>query len=258
MGLTGLVFGVVAVVWLIYLIPLFLNRRDNGLMDEIEPGEPFSHTVTIVRRGEPLDSAEESVAVVSTPLNRRAALRELRALDAAAARRRRRVLGFLALATLTVVAAAAMALVAWWWVAAPVLLIVLFLVVARFSVRTMRRDLDARARTIRGEDADEATISFAGLDEGDLVAEDVHEVSVELTGPVESTGSLWDPIPITAPTYVSQPLAPRTVRTIDLSAPVASGSVVPVTADRPDDFGRADAGRTDAGAAPERRRASGE
>ena len=94
--------------------------------------------------------------------------------------------------------------------------------------------------------------------EGDLVAEDVHEVSVELTGPVESTGSLWDPIPITAPTYVSQPLAPRTVRTIDLSAPVASGSVVPVTADRPDDFGRVDAGRTDAGAAPERRRASGE
>ena len=99
---------------------------------------------------------------------------------------------------------------------------------------------------------------WLGHHEGDLVAEDVHEVSVELTGPVESTGSLWDPIPITAPTYVSQPLAPRTVRTIDLSAPVASGSVVPVTADRPDDFGRVDAGRTDAGAAPERRRASGE
>ena len=74
MGYSGLVFGVVAVVWLIYLVPLFLNRRDNGLMEEIEPGEPFSAHVTIVRRGRPLDSAEESVAIVSTPLNRRAAL----------------------------------------------------------------------------------------------------------------------------------------------------------------------------------------
>ena len=48
------------------------------------------------------------------------------------------------------------------------------------------------------------------------------------------TGSLWEPIPITAPTYMSRPLAPRTVRTIDLSAPVPSGSGVPVTADAPE------------------------
>lgn len=252
MGLTGLVFGVVAVVWLIYLIPLFLNRRENGLMDEIEPGEPFSHTVTIVRRGDPLDSAADSVAVVSTPLNRRAALRELRAADADAARRRRRVLGFLLLATGTLVAAAAMGLASWWWVALPVLLTALFLVVARFSVRTMRRDLAARARTIRGEDADEPTISLAGIVEDEAAADDAHEVSVELTSPVENTGSLWDPIPITAPTYVSQPLAPRTVRTIDLAAPVASAPAVPVTADRPVD---ADAHDDDA---VEHRRASGE
>ena len=32
-------------------------------------------------------------------------------------------------------------------------------------------------------------------------------------------GALWDPVPITMPTYVSKPLAPRTVRTIDLSGP---------------------------------------
>ena len=32
-------------------------------------------------------------------------------------------------------------------------------------------------------------------------------------------GALWDPMPITVPTYVSKPLAPRTVRTIDLSGP---------------------------------------
>ena len=45
---------------------------------------------------------------------------------------------------------------------------------------------------------------------------------------------LWDPLPITVPTYVSKPLAPRTVRTIDLSAPDVTSSgrqTVPVTAD---------------------------
>jgi hypothetical protein len=50
-------------------------------------------------------------------------------------------------------------------------------------------------------------------------------------------GTLWDPIPITMPTYVSKPLAPRTVRTIDLSGPEMSSSARhdgPVTADAQD------------------------
>ncbi len=51
---------------------------------------------------------------------------------------------------------------------------------------------------------------------------------------VEHTGRLWDPVPITTATYVSKPLAPRTVRTIDLSGPALTGVVSaepPVTAD---------------------------
>jgi hypothetical protein len=35
----------------------------------------------------------------------------------------------------------------------------------------------------------------------------------------ERGGSLWDPLPVTLPTYVSAPKAPRTLRTIDLSEP---------------------------------------
>ena len=49
-------------------------------------------------------------------------------------------------------------------------------------------------------------------------------------------GPLWDPVPITVPTYVSKPLAPRTVRTIDLSGPDANPAPtqrVPVIADAP-------------------------
>lgn len=219
-----------AAFWLVYLIPLILHRRDNGLLDEVEPGEPFTASVTIVRRGDPLDTAENGTAVVSTPLNRRAALRELADLDRGAARRRRRVLLFLALLTTITAGSAAFGLVSPWTTAVPAGLVVAFLGVARFSVRVMRRNLDARAQLIRGgAGVDEETTAIPSLE--DELA--VHEKSVELTAPIEVTGSLWDPIPVTAPTYVSKPLAPRTVRTIDLSAPVMAAASVPVTADAP-------------------------
>ena len=232
MGFSGPVFGVVAVIWLIYLIPLFLHRRDNGLMDDVEPGEPFLASVTIVRKGSGVETAEAGVASVSTPLNRRAALRELADVDRSAARRRRRVLGFLALGTLTVGGFCFVGMIPWWSVAVPAGLLVLFLVVARFSVRAMRRDLDARAQVIRGgDDVDEPTIAFM-VDEQQPELEMEH--SVELSVPIETTGSLWDPIPIPAQTYVSRPLAPRTVRTIDLSAPVPAQPALPITAERPD------------------------
>lgn len=227
MALTGVIFGVIAVAWLIYLVPLFLNRRDNGLLDEVEPGQPFSATVTIVRRGEPLDSAENGTAVVSTPLNRRAALRELAEIDRAASRRRRLVLIGLSLVAAVLGGLAGFGLLPWWAAGVPAALIALFLVVARWSVARMRRDLDARAAQIRGGEGDEATVPITVLDE----PVDEHEHVVELTPPAASAGSLWEPIPITAPTYVSKPLAPRTVRTIDLSAPVSAGVGLPVVAE---------------------------
>jgi hypothetical protein len=37
--------------------------------------------------------------------------------------------------------------------------------------------------------------------------------------PTADGGSLWDPLPVTLPTYVTKPKARRTVRTIDLSEP---------------------------------------
>ena len=163
MGFAGLIFGAVAALWLLYLVPLILNRRENGFFDEVEPGEQaFSASVTIVRRGTELDSAEAGSAVVSTPLNRRAALRELADIDREAARRRRYVLLFLLLTTTLLAVAAALGWVDWWHPLIPVGLIVIFLVIARFSVKAMRRDLDRRAERIRGGDC-------------------VHEETVEIT-----------------------------------------------------------------------------
>ncbi|MFT4218318.1 MAG: hypothetical protein QM619_14195 [Micropruina sp.] len=226
--MTGVIFGVIAAAWLVYLVPHFLGQHADPALDEVDPAAPFSATVTIVRRGVSLATAEDGAAVVSTPMTRQAELHELTEIDRQAAARRRRVLLFLVLALLAVSVASVMGLLFWWTPIVPAVLLMVFLVVARYSVRAMRRDLDARARRIRAA-SEEQTIAIAVLPEAAGAA----EASVELSAPITRPGSLWDPIPITAPTYVSKPLAPRTVRTIDLSAPVAPVSGVPVIADPP-------------------------
>ena len=112
----------------------------------------------------------------------------------------------------------------------------LFVVVSRVSVRAMRRDLDARYVAIsRGSDEKTVMISRKdALAEGKDKAKKAKKAAKAKDA--ESKPGLWDPLPITVPTYVSKPLAPRTVRTIDLSAPDVTSSgrqSVPVTADAP-------------------------
>jgi hypothetical protein len=120
-------------------------------------------------------------------------------------------------------------LVPWWSTAIPGGLLVIFVVVARISVWMMRKDLDARYREINDGSA-ESTIF---LSRKDFPAEARRpKAKSESSNP----GALWDPIPITMPTYVSKPLAPRTVRTIDLSGPGVASTARhdgPVTADAP-------------------------
>ncbi len=224
--MTGVIFAMIAAFWLVYLIPYYLHHRGDAEEGEVEI--PFTPSaVTIVRTGESLAQADEGVAEVSTPLTRRAQLRELRMIDEQAAQRRRRVLIFLLLVQLGVAVLAYFGIGAWWGAAIPAGLLVAFLVVARFSVRAMRADLGRRAERIK-QTFDEETVALA------LTDQDVssHEHSVELSVPVAGLGSLWDPVPITRPTYVSTPLAPRTVRTIDLSAPMPP---TPVVAETPAD-----------------------
>jgi hypothetical protein len=225
MGFTGLIFGAIAAAWLIYLVPFFLRHRGEELVDDVDSAIPFSAEVTIVRSGTSLAEADPGASDISTPLTRRAELRELKMLDAQAAQRRRRVLIFLLVAQVLVATLAAFGIGAWWGALVPFTLIAGFLVVARFSVRVMRANFERRAHAIRnGIEEETIALSLTQLDAA------AHEHSIELSVPIQPVGSLWDPIPITRPTYVSAPLAPRTVRTIDLSAPIVPPSA-PVTAD---------------------------
>jgi hypothetical protein len=250
-GTTGVIFAAIAIAWLAYLVPHFVRGRDDveELLDDSDPADRFSDSMRIVRYGTAplLDQDLEEIASfeVSTPQTRRAAAKDLRRLERLAASRRRRVLLGLMAALSAVIGICAVHLIPWWSTAIPGGLLLIFLVVARVSVRSMRRGLDARHREIR-HGSNESTIFLSRKDFA-ASGEDAHAAGgrADLAA---SAGTLWDPIPITMPTYVSKPLAPRTVRTIDLSGPEMSSSARhqgPVTADAPgseSDSSSADAG----------------
>lgn len=120
-----------------------------------------------------------------------------------------------------------------WWTALPVGMLFGWVLLSRLSVVTLNRMLDDERAEI-GSGDEEPTIVIGETEQQETtVVSTKTERSVEIAGPVgETLGSLWDPIPVTPTTYVSRPLLPRSVRTIDLSAPVASAEMrVPVTAE---------------------------
>lgn len=238
MGTTGLIFGAIVIAWLAYLVPMYLRRNGQALKTNADPSERFSNHVKIISDSDDLRSvpvvdqnlAEVGRLKVSTPLTRRAQVADLRRSDRVAAGRRRNVLITLSIALLLTIVFASVSWIPWWSVAIPGGLVVLFAGVARFSVVALRRNLDRRyAEIMVGHEEETVT----------LTAEDVKAVRDSDTQTISQGGSgrsssLWEPLPITKPTYVSKPLAPRTVRTIDLSGPALAGADAedaPVTAD---------------------------
>jgi len=229
------IFGAIAVAWLAYLVPMFLNSRET-VDDDVDVTERFD-AVKIIRKDDDHD------AIITTPFTRRADLYALHRTEVQAARRRATVLAVLLVVAGALFGVSFVAPVPMWAAAIPTGLAVAFLFVARFSVKAMRRMLDEQRDLILAGN-EEHTVAL-DRDTGKVVdvTDDLSEHSVELGMPVGQPGSLWEPIPVTMPTYVSKPLAPRTVRTIDLSAPdvtSASRSQVPPVVDAPaqDDEGQ--------------------
>ena len=218
-----------------------VNRRDARLV--VTPARPATATRMVV---------PQAAEAVRRPAARRVAARQ-------AARRRRRVLLLLVLADVVVADVAAFGYLPWWSVAVPTALTVLWLVVCRRQVRRLNdaswttpesasagaaaehASVDADAgdvaprRAIRVEapygtpvahrnaqgfeevSADEDTVMIPAVDLSAAASAEVEAVAV--TAPTVDGGSLWDPLPVTLPTYVSKPRAARTVRTINLDAP---------------------------------------
>jgi hypothetical protein len=249
--LSGIIFVILALAWAVYLIPKALKHHDE--VARTRSVDRFSTAMRVLARREPVDrrnarlvvtpprstqrvlvpsrpapQAGETVSPAASP--RRAAAR--RAAARAAARRRRRVTYVLLTTVVAVTVTAAFALIPWWSVAVPVALTVLYLALCRGQVR---RESDAvwaptaandvaprraiRVDTAYGSDPARSAEEEYSADE-DTVAIPVADLET-VAVPVETVdgSSLWDPLPVTLPTYVNKARAPRTVRTIDLGAP---------------------------------------
>lgn len=255
-----MIFVVLAVAWAVYLIPKAIKHHDevartrsidrfSTAMRVLARREPVSRrdarlVVAPGRAGDNLRVVPPPARTKSRAVPEHARRAATRAAARAAARRRRRILGFLVLSCLVVVGLAAFALVPWWSVAIPAGLTVLYLVLCRTQVRRERDaawDADLTSSMAELEDAEPARRGavrvqasygvarppvlneqgFAEVDGAeDTLALDVSVLDAVLV-PTADGGSLWDPLPVTLPTYVSKPKARRTVRTIDLNEPGA-------------------------------------
>ena len=221
MDLSALIFVALAVAWAVYLIPKALRHHDDVVRGRSV--ERFSHTMRVLARREPVNRRDARLVVAparakSTPVvTTKGPVRVEVSRETAqrATRRRRRVLGLILLANVAVVTVAAFAVIDWWYVAIPVGLLVAWLVACRLMVRRERpvrveRD-HAESTTPVVEEVEEAAMP-------DPVEEPWDDTPTGQT-PAIADPSLWDPMPVTLPTYVGKPAAERrTVRTIDLDS----------------------------------------
>jgi hypothetical protein len=165
--------------------------------------------------------------------------RPSRAAARAAAQRRRRVLLILFGVTALVGALAAVAMIPLWSGLIPAALVVAFLALCRWQVRREDDAIWDRRRATESSDAEDESDTgarSAAAEDSEAVegrqaveadaepvgdAELAESTAVAVTVSTDDGHSLWDPLPVTLPTYVSKAKATRTVRTIDLGQPDA-------------------------------------
>jgi hypothetical protein len=221
--LSALIFVALAVAWAVYLIPKALRHHEDVVRSRSV--ERFSHTMRVLARREPVNRRDARLVVAparakSTPVvttkgrgrvepDRRESIRR-------ATRRRRVVLGLVLLANAAVITVASFALLDWWYAAIPAGLLVAWLVACRLMVRRERTIPHPVSRTAPRPTLDEQAAEPAPAGSPDGAWDD--DTPTGQT-PAIVDPSLWDPMPVTLPTYVGKPAAERrSVRTIDLDS----------------------------------------
>jgi hypothetical protein len=252
---TGLIVAFVVAIWAAYFVPLVLRRYDEATTSSsLETLSPLSRVIhrptpaENVEMPEPTPAVDEPESVVepdaTTPRPARdSSPRPQVARSAArrAARRRRRTLLTLLFATAVVGGLVGFAVLPVWSVAIPVGLVLSWLVACRVQVRGERGLSSGKAPKAKTGRAprrpqvdDEATVIVSGqvedvdpgrrhvMESTPLEVDALDEQLVIAAPSVATTGELvWDPLPVTLPTYVTKPRAGRTVRTIDFAQPGA-------------------------------------
>lgn len=232
-----MIIAFVVAVWAAYFVPLVLRRYDEASKNAaVETSGTQSRVIarpaakTTQATAEPTPSVAEPVVAPPVRTLDRPAAR-------LAARRRRRTLLTLLGATALVGALAAASVIAPFWVLAPLALVVAWLVACRIQVRgelgltrvtVPKLPKTDKKKTVPAADDEEQTIVVSGqfedinpgrkhqMEDLPLEADALDDQIVIAVPSVSTTGeALWDPLPVTLPTYVTKPRAGRTVRTID-------------------------------------------
>ncbi|HEX5861241.1 MAG TPA: hypothetical protein VFY58_05330 [Nocardioides sp.] len=222
MDLSALIFVALAVAWAVYLIPKALRHHEDVVRSRSV--ERFSHTMRVLARREPVNRRDARLVVAparakSTPVvttkgrgtvepDRRESVRRATA-------RRRVVLGLVLLANATVLTLAAFAVVDWSYAAIPAGLLVAWLVACRLMVRQERSGRQPSSRTAPAPPLSDHAAEPTAAESPDETWDDTPTGQT----PAIADPSLWDPMPVTLPTYVGKPAAERrSVRTIDLDS----------------------------------------
>lgn len=231
--MTAVIFVAVFVAWAVYLVPKALHHHEAAARTRTV--DRFSDRMRVLARREPVsrkkaklvvrpvrpttrarDDAERAEPIAPAPRTVPVET-SVRASAKRAARRRRRVLGLIMVALAAVAGVAAYGLIEWWYVAIPAGLLVAWLVACRLMVKSERRARTPRAGRSRAEVPRPQAEGPLPRDEEPISPDDAETTRIPAT-PASAEPGMWDPTPITLPTYVGQPQAQRQVRTIDLDS----------------------------------------
>lgn len=217
--LSGLIFVALALVWALVLIPKALHNHDD--VARTRSVETSSDDARVLTRR---TTATAPVAATRPVRDLGIARQRQRTAARAAARRRRRVLAVLLAATAVVAGTTLAGLTLVWAPAIPATLVVSFLALARVLVRREHAAWDAlvaelgQVSAVADEDSQPDLTVVARNNQGVAVVSDQEDTS-SLDVSTLRASHLWDPLPMTLPTYVSAPAAARrSVSTIDLDS----------------------------------------
>ncbi len=240
---TGLIVAFVVAIWAAYFVPLVLRRYDEAsTSSSLEDLSPLSRVINRpaaqaqeAETPEPTPAVDEPTADTETEAEPGPRPRVTGTAARLAARRRRRTLLTLLLATAIVGGLVGFRVIPVWSAAIPVGLVLAWLVACRIQVRhergiSSKRDKKPTKGSSAAKVEDESTVIVSGqvedvnpgrqhvMESTPLESNALDDQIVIAAPSIATTGDLvWDPLPVTVPTYVTKPRAGRTVRTIDFA-----------------------------------------
>lgn len=239
----GLIFAFVVALWAAYFVPLAVRRYDEASKaGSIDKFSSLSRVIPHKKHvEEEIEEAPVEIVAPESEMARAVGNPDRPSARRAARRRRRTLLTLLALAAV-VTGLAVAAIIPMLSTAAPAALILVWLVACRIQVRgerglstrKPRAAASSKDKAVKDSYDAEATIIVSGqfediepdrkhvMQKVELEADALDEQLVIAVPVGATTGeTLWHPLPVTLPTYVTKPRAGRTVRTIDFNEPGA-------------------------------------